>query len=343
MNAKRAVRRILTHSRLIGAFDPFARSVGLVLMMHRFAEFECDSSGHDSASLRANLEYLRKQRFELIGIYDLVQRLLHGRSIGKCVAFTVDDGYGDFLRVGAPAFEAYDCPVTVFLASGFLDRSCWYWWDQIEFALRKTRRANCSITTNGNSLQIDLSTADASATAFEHITSLLKSVPDAEKHAAIHRLADSLEVSLPVSAPSAYAPLTWDECRHLGSRGVTFGPHTVSHPVLSRIDASRALFEISHSWNRVRSELATAVPVFCYPQGTADAFGDRDAAIVRSLEMDAALSAIPGFVDNMAFANTGFRYSLPRYPYRENSADFRQVTSGLERAKTLIASVIARR
>ena len=56
-----------------------------------------------------------------------------GPPLNRAVAFTIDDGYVEQATVAAPVFAEFDCPVTTFVTSGFLDRALWFWWDQIEY------------------------------------------------------------------------------------------------------------------------------------------------------------------------------------------------------------------
>jgi peptidoglycan/xylan/chitin deacetylase (PgdA/CDA1 family) len=59
--------------------------------------------------------------------------------------------------------------------------------------------------------------------------------------------------------------LTWAEVRELRNHGVTFGSHTVNHPMLSRISERELEFELVRSKERIESELGEAVEGFSYP------------------------------------------------------------------------------
>jgi peptidoglycan/xylan/chitin deacetylase (PgdA/CDA1 family) len=131
-----------------------------------------------------------------------------------------------------------------------------------------------------------------------------------------------------------YAPLSWDDIRFLGERGVMFGPHSVSHPILSRASAAQADEEIGVSWKRLRSETEAVVPVFCYPNGQRDDFGEREMKAVARHGLVAAVATHPGFV-----TADGFRlapYALPRFAYPEEKNRLVQLLCGLERAIALV-------
>src|SRR3954470_8338644 len=95
-------------------------------------------------------------------------------------------------------------------------------------------------------------------------------------------LATQLEVSPPAGAPAPFAAMTWDDVRRCEAMGVTVGAHTVTHPIFARVDDARADFDVRDAGAPVRGQTAAAVPVFCYPNGSASMFGERDVQVVQA-------------------------------------------------------------
>ena len=304
------------------------------MMLHRFADPKMGTLGHDASALRDNLAFLCANKFTFLRVDELVGRIERGESVSRCIAFTVDDGYADFGSVGAQAFASYDCPVTVFLATGFIDGHSWYWWDKIELAITNTSRPSCRFTVDREEIDLDFSSSPARVRAVATMVEWVKRVDDARKDTAIMRLSEVTEVEIPHVPPERYAPLTWDTCRRLESAGASFGPHTVSHPVLSRVSDERASAEISKSWERLQAELRYPVPVFCYPVGTSADITAREVHLAQHHGLRMALSAIPGFITTDTVRQS--RFALPRFGYPDESDQFRQIVGGLERAKTLL-------
>jgi peptidoglycan/xylan/chitin deacetylase (PgdA/CDA1 family) len=73
--------------------------------------------------------------------------------------------------------------------------------------------------------------------------------------------------------------LSWQEVRELGKYGVSFGSHSVSHALLSRISEKQLLQEIVRSKERIESELGAGVHAFSYPF----AFPEPDRAHLKKL------------------------------------------------------------
>ena len=132
---KRAARFTIVQPIVTRAASWLTRGLAPIITLHRFRDAEVGNAGHDPNLLRANLAWLRKNKYTPLPVTELIDRLVEGVSVQRTVAFTVDDGYADFVRVAAPIFAEFDCPVTVFLTTGFVDRRQWMWWDAVAVAL----------------------------------------------------------------------------------------------------------------------------------------------------------------------------------------------------------------
>jgi peptidoglycan/xylan/chitin deacetylase (PgdA/CDA1 family) len=88
--------------------------------------------------------------------------------------------------------------------------------------------------------------------------------------------------------------LDWEDIGALAARGVTFAPHTMSHPDLRTLGPEPMLREIAESRRVLERRLARPMPSFCYPAGFADD-AVRDA--VRRAGFELAVSCEPGLND----------------------------------------------
>jgi len=303
-----------------------------ILFLHRFAVPHLGVKGHDPRILAGHLEYLRAHRYHLMSVSDLLDHVEHDIPLERpALVFTVDDGYADFATEAAPVFAAYDCPVTVFLISDFVAGKLWNWFDKVEWAFRESDRRGLDFEIGRLRFVLHWNDASQRETATERIIEALKRVPDTLKEERILELAQALEVDLPSGVPSRDRAMTWEDVRACARRGVTFGPHTVTHPILSQVDDKRAEAEISGSWEAILAETTASVPVFCYPNGTPGDFSAREKSIIQGLGMKAALSTIAGSVRS---TRGGLKmpdpYSAPRFSYPEDKRSFMQIASGLQ-------------
>jgi peptidoglycan/xylan/chitin deacetylase (PgdA/CDA1 family) len=86
-------------------------------------------------------------------------------------------------------------------------------------------------------------------------------------------------------------PLSWDQVREMRRRGIEFGSHTMTHPMLSRIPVAEARREIAEAKRRMEDVLGDPVSLFCYPRGDYDETVKR---IVREEGYRAACATVPG-------------------------------------------------
>ena len=318
-------------------FAPFARGRGVVFMLHRFRSPEHGIEGCDSAMLRRALAHLRRERYRLLSIEELLRYAIGGHVPDRAVSFTIDDGYFDHATIAAPVFAEFDCPVTTFVTTGVLDRQLWFWWDRIEYVFTHTRRRTLRISLGARVFDYDCTSPEKREAARADFAERCKEVRDEEKGEGIARLAAAGEVDLPTQAPAAYAPMTWDQLRTCERHGMTFGPHTVTHPVLSRVSDERSRWELSESWRRLRDEASAPVRIFCYPNGRQGDFSDREIATLEQLGFAGAVVGAEGFVSaRSARRESRGAFAVRRYPFPADLPHVVQYVSGVECAKALL-------
>ncbi len=340
MSLRRAILTLGAHDAAASLLRPLRAGVAPILMMHRFADSELGVAGHSPRQLRENVTYLRRVGYTPVSLTTLLDALTAGDDrLGRWVVFTVDDGYADFARIAAPVFAELDCPVTVFLVSGALDGLCWYWWDRVTASLEQTTHKTLRLELDDGARGWSWSTPAERELAAQSIIERLKLLPDAVRRRTLDELVTCLEVELPTRPPPRFGPMTWRDVRECGDRGVTFGAHTVTHPILSRTTDESAAHEIRESWRRVRAECAgSAVGVFCYPNGDELSFGDRECALLEREGLLAALTTQPAYVSPRAWArdSRAQRFRLPRFLYHDDQLYFAEVLTGVERLKRVL-------
>lgn len=162
-------------------------------------------------------------------------------------------------------------------------------------------------------------------------------MPEAAKLAGILGLAAAADVELPERPPLRYAPMSWDQVRALELRGMNFGPHTVTHPVLTHTTAEQSRREIEDSWLRLQHQAARPTPIFCYPNGQSTDYGAREIAVLRTLRFAGAVVGITGYAQAPAFtADPDGPFQVQRFGYPDDIREFTQCVSGLERVNQLV-------
>lgn len=330
--SRRVLFRLVAADALAPAFRTIGRGLVSILTLHRFADPRHGVVGHDPAALRGHLAYLRRHRYRLLGLTDVLTLLEHGdgRAAQPAVAFTIDDGYAEFAHLAAPIFAEYDCPVTAFVPTGFLDGRLWLWWDRASHVFTHTRRPSLVLRLGRETRAYRWGTPDELARARSDVLICLELVDAPEREAAIASLAEQLDVEVPARPPPAFAPMTWDDVRRAAKLGATFGPHTVTHRILSQAPAEACDWEIRESYRRLREQTDACVPVFCYPAGGA---GPRELEAVQRAGLRAAVTTVPTYtVPHQLRNGDGLdRFAIPRFPCPYDLPHLVDTVSGLAR------------
>lgn len=266
--ALRAVRRFLVRDGRL-----------LVLVYHRICDPDPARFRHLSETLGVaparfadQMAYLA-QHYEVLPLELALARLDDGGLRRDAVAITFDDGYRDNLTVALPTLARHGLPATIFLATDHVGNGSLPWYDRIAPLLDRLDLAAFRQSASGTiPLALDQLIGDYVAavgpsrgTLVNAISEALKLVADIEKE----RILAALSASSRFLAVDERAPLMldWEEVRQMTGSGITFGSHTCSHPILSRVQPDRLEAEMAGS--KAAVEAATGVPcrLFAFPNG----------------------------------------------------------------------------
>ena len=278
-------------SQAIANFVRQYQRVNLVsLCFHRFAGPAGTPAGHSLVAIDESLRWLQRAGFVFSDLGDIMRTLSRGRLPDRpSVVVSIDDGYAD-LTPAIAVFARHRCPVSVFLATDFIDGRAPLWWDQVQLLLSRAEGSATIANTHGISWSASWSNSEQRAMRGEELIELIKRVREPARYAVIEALAKSVEVSLPLGEMSGYEPLRWDDVRALEREGVRFGPHTHTHPILSSMDDDAARVEIETSWARIRAEVRNPLPILAYPDGTPWSYSARDRELVRQAGLEGAVT-----------------------------------------------------
>jgi peptidoglycan/xylan/chitin deacetylase (PgdA/CDA1 family) len=221
---------------------------------------------------------------------ELVERVL-GRDLPpRSVAITFDDGYRDNYECAYPVLRALQLPATIFLATGPLDTDARLWHDRVFDAFE--RADGGPLTIRGRSFP--MSPLGARRLTLQDVLTTLRSLGREERD----RMVDEIEEQAGGAAPGGRAAmLSWDQIREMADGGITFGAHTVSHPILTRLPRGEAEAEIRGSRAAIESRLGRTVDQFAYPNGTRTDFNETIQQMLREQGFRCAVTTMWGIND----------------------------------------------
>lgn len=208
------------------------------------------------------------KNFDVIGLDDLEQALRNRR--GRHVMFTFDDGYQDNYTHAYPILKSHNVPCTFFLTTGFLDNAQVPWWDEIAWMVRTSPLSALDVN-HWTLTPVPFDDPHREA-AIRRLLNVFKGLPSETTPGFLDFLSQALETGRCPQAISRDLWMTWDMIREMRRGGMTFGGHTVTHPILANQSAADQDWEIAECKRRLVQEIGEPIYAFSFPVGGRSSF-----------------------------------------------------------------------
>lgn len=250
-------------------------------------------------ALLQHLLYLRRH-FRLLHLETALQELYTPRKEAlqagdrrARLALTFDDGYADNYTHAFALARELQIPLTIFLVPGYMENGNSFWWlDRLILHARVEK-----VTLEGYSYQLDQQEGrKALAQAIDAGVSRATSTAEREEFLASVRKLLAVPDSV-VLKEEPVALLQWAEVREMEeSEWVSFGAHTMHHPVLGYLtDPAEVQREVSECRAVLEQQLGHPVRSFAYPYGKSHQIGDYGLCAVQRAGYDWAVTTVSGY------------------------------------------------
>lgn len=233
-----------------------------ILIFHRVLP-EPDPMLRDEPDIRrfSALMDLIGSNFRVLLLRDAVCQLHSGALPPRAICITFDDGYANNCEVAMPVLIARGLPATVFVATGYLNGGAMF----NDIVIEALRVAPEALDLRGLGLgQFKLSDFNSRRKVATMIIERLKygSGTVAERLNAARNLAAACGLH---RMPQLM--LHDDQVVKLHRNGIEIGAHTVTHPILTRVNSANARDEIVESKRRLEHLVGAPVTSFAFPNG----------------------------------------------------------------------------
>lgn len=295
----------------------------LVLNYHRIGSaggspFDWDLWSATAEDFDAQVGYLTRH-YDVVGAND-IEQALEDRS-GRSVMLTFDDGYLDNYELAYPILKSHGAAATFFITTRFLDKPQLAWWDEIAWMVRNSRQSQLN-ANRWIAEDVPFDEPDRSG-AIRRLLDVYKQLDARETTAFVDYLAEATGSGRAGSDLADGLWMTWDMVREMRAGGMSIGGHTVSHPVLARLDADAQSWEIGECKRRIEKELGEPIDTFSYPVGSRDAFNEVTCHALRQHGFRWAFSYYGGYTSLKSDSLNVLRTAIER---DVSLADFRAVT-----------------
>lgn len=214
----------------------------------------------------------------------------------RYAVITFDDGWLDNYLHAFPVLRRYDVPATIFLPTGVIGTTRWFWPEELGWISRRfaslpmDRKARILASLRGGDSWFNGIARNMEAGQSDELIERCKVVPHNQIGELVGRLADEMEVRLPCER----LMMNWDEVRDMAAAKISFGSHSVNHKILTAVSDAELQEEVFGSLGTLRSHGLKGEIVFCYPNG------NYSPAVVQSVESAgycAATTTEPGWED----------------------------------------------
>ena len=228
------------------------------------------------------------KNYKVLSLDEIVERVKTKRSLRRCVAITFDDGFRDNYEIAYPILKKYNVPATIFLTTGYIDSGTAPWFIKFRYIFMKTKRTHLQLFYNGTTISCHMHTRDEKSAASDKAMAYLKDCHDQDRLPLLDRLCEKLEVNDFQALDNLM--LTWDQIKEMAENDISFGAHTVNHPVLSRIPLDKAEYEIVESKKRIEENIGKPVTSFAYPFGKKSQYTPQIFSILQKLRFKCAVT-----------------------------------------------------
>lgn len=309
---KRSVSAKSVLAKLLGSFGIPEKTIRnrsgkgyVILMYHRIlpsdqAKARVQPGMYvDPETFEMHIRYL-KQYFQVVSFFEkfsTIQPAKNLQSIRPACILTFDDGWRDFYEFAYPVLKRNQVPATVFLPTGYVGTTNWFWTDRLAWLLMDAIPP-ASPEKPGNPLLERIAGIQGGyEERLEAAIHLLKNRNDQEIEEVIAALKERVGIG---ATPNQRVFLNWEEVREMGGSGlVSFGSHTHNHRILVHLKEGEVREELVLSKKILLREgvVDPSFIPFCYPNGNSN---QRIACMVREAGYHAAVSTGKGWNDGDA-------------------------------------------
>lgn len=238
------------------------------------------------------LNLLREREIDLVSLDEARDRLVTPRAGRRFAVLSFDDGYRDNAVFAAPILRRHEAPYTVFVTTGFAERSARLWWLELEEAIRRLDRVEAFV--GGERLDLPSRTPQEKAQAYARVFWGLRARPEAELRSEIARLS---QVAGGREEFAAELCMDWGEIAELARDPLcSIGVHTLTHPMLAKHEPETVRRELAESRAIIEKRLGRPALHLAYPVGDPTSAGPREFAIAREMGFATAVTTRPGMI-----------------------------------------------
>ena len=191
----------------------------------------------------------------------------------KSVLITFDDGFEDNYKNAFPILEKFNVPATIFLSTDYISSNKTLWFDRLAYFIlnsdedifRLVLESKFNIKNNYENRR----------SVLEEVMEYVKHIPNSEREILLDDMYSKYHFEYKDNHKHLSTTLTWEQIKEMDKSNISFGSHTLSHPILSQLTESELDNELFTSKSILEKHLGHPVETIAYPVGTEAAFNKK--------------------------------------------------------------------
>jgi peptidoglycan/xylan/chitin deacetylase (PgdA/CDA1 family) len=248
----------------------------IILKYHRASE----------KNLRKQLLYLSRHH-RVMHLEDALQELYapslkEGQKDGSSVpvVVTFDDGYRDNYSHAFAIARELGIPFTIFLPPGYIESGSCFWWLESQRLVNYARANKVIVDGHVYYLEQQSDRKELCQKIDAHVRYATSIV---QREAFLTDMREALDVPTDAPVVEDALPLRWQEIQQMDKSGlVSFGGHTMNHPILAYLSDPQEVYKEVEECRRVLElQLGHPVRTFAYPIGSINHIGEEALQAVK--------------------------------------------------------------
>lgn len=304
MNKKDLLAKVISRSGLLALartlLKPSTDSI-IVLAYHRIYNIDDEDSfpfdpeliSATPSDFKQQMQYIKKH-YNAVSLNDVIE---HQKDNNKLppnpIVITFDDGHEDNFTQAYPILSALNIPATIFLSTEYIGSNKIFWFDWVAHAIYETNENTLSLNNENFSINLGTEIIEKREATMRTL-SYLMTLSNSNRITCLKEIKHQLAVKVSEKNMKKSSALNWDQIIEMSKNGIEFGSHTVSHPILSKLDDAQLSYELSHSKSEIESRTKQTVNTIAYPVGGRSEFTDDVIKACKESGYQLGLSYISG-------------------------------------------------
>ena len=242
------------------------------------------------------IEYISK-KYHVLPLTTIIEKLINNEELPDySLAITFDDGLKNIYTTAFPVLKRFNLPATIFLTTCNIGSNGLLWFDRLYLAIKETKETGVDLSEEGLGF-FSILTPDEKNQTISTLLTYMKVLQRNEKDLLLNKILNKLGVdSMNIQDGSPFKSLDWDDIISMQeSNLISFGAHTETHTIMTRITREEVLQEIEISKKKIEEKLRIKCLLFAFPNGQKDDFNNEVKDAVKNSGFLSAFTTIGKF------------------------------------------------